>query len=122
MARMQTNQERAKGYRELQAEFEAAGKTVLAEKAANRAEGFEQWAELTEFEKTCDAEAAFDKFVGSIENPKLCNRVVDSATVNAFGNRDEYPTDLARWQAALATAEMIMDDPKGFYGDDWKEF
>lgn len=118
MARMQTNQERAKGYRELQAEFEAAGKTVLAEKAARRAEGFEQWVELTEFEKTCDAEAAFDKFIGSIGNPKLSSRVLDSAYVNAFGNRDEYPTDLARWQAALGTAELIMEDPHGFYGED----
>lgn len=41
MVKMQTNAQRAAGYRELQAEFTAAGKTVLAEKAAKRAEGFE---------------------------------------------------------------------------------
>ncbi|SRR5258708_30429682 len=42
MTKMQTNEQRAAGYRELQAEFEAAGKTALAEKAAKRAVGFER--------------------------------------------------------------------------------
>lgn len=41
MLKMQTNAQRAAGYRELQAEFTAAGKTVLANKAAKRAEDFE---------------------------------------------------------------------------------
>ena len=78
--------------------------------------------ELTEIEKTGDAQDAFDKFIASIENPRLRNRVEDSAMVNAFGHSDDYRADLTRWQAALGTAEMIMDDPRGFYGDDWKEF
>lgn len=38
---MQTRRQRAAGFRELQAEFEAAGKTVLAAKAAKRAAEFE---------------------------------------------------------------------------------
>jgi hypothetical protein len=41
MIKMQTNKQRAAGYRQLQAEFEAAGKTVLAMKASNRAAEFE---------------------------------------------------------------------------------
>lgn len=39
--KMQTNEQRAAGYRELQAEFTTAGKVVLAEKAAKRAAEFE---------------------------------------------------------------------------------
>jgi hypothetical protein len=70
----------------------------------------------------CQARDAFEGLIAAIENQKLRSRVEDSAYVNAFGNRDEYPNDLARWQAAFGTAQLIMEDPKDFYGDDWKEF
>jgi hypothetical protein len=29
---------------------------------------------------------------------------------------------MARWQAALGTAQLIIEDPKDFYSSDWKEF
>jgi hypothetical protein len=70
----------------------------------------------------CQARDAFEGLIAAIENPKLRSRVEDSAYVNAFGNRDEYPNDMARWQAALGTAQLIIEDPKDFYGSDWKEF
>jgi hypothetical protein len=53
--------------------------------------------ELTEIEKTGDAQDAFVKFIASIENPRLRNRVEDSAYVNAFGHSDDWPTGKPHW-------------------------
>jgi hypothetical protein len=41
MIKMQTNEQRAAGYRELEAEYRADGKAVLADKAAKRAAQFD---------------------------------------------------------------------------------
>lgn len=73
-----------------------------------------------EADAVSEAKASFERVIAAIEHGGLRERVRDSAYCNSFADEAhrEYPNDLARWEVATRTAEMIVDDPRGFYGSD----
>jgi len=65
--------------------------------------------------KLNDAKNAFAKFMLTVDE-SIREAVEDRAMDNAFAVEvsAEYENDLERWEAALSTAALVVDDPAAF--------
>ena len=68
--------------------------------------------------KAVSAEKEWDAAVEAIPKWEIgvdrANSIIDSALLNAFEIPTQYSDDAERWEVALTTLKMILDDPQSF--------